>query len=35
MLHNLNSITHASITAPGLTVAGFPPCGPSGKIEVD
>lgn len=35
MLHNLNSITPASYTAPGMTVPGFPPCGPFGKIAVD
>jgi hypothetical protein len=34
MPHNLNSITHASINTPGLTVVGIPPCGLSGKIEV-
>jgi len=32
---NLNSIRYASYTAPGLTVFGFPPCGPFGKIVMD
>lgn len=35
MLHNLNSISHAIYTTPGLTVPGFPPGGPFGKIAVD